>query len=50
MTDYFRPEFLGRLTEVVPFAPINEAIAREIFLLPFWVACKNSYKKRSRLV
>ena len=35
MTDYFRPEFLGRLTEVVPFAPINEAIAREIFLLHF---------------
>ena len=35
MTDYFRPEFLGRLTEVVPFAPINEAIAQEIFLLHF---------------
>ena len=35
MADYFRPEFLGRLTEVVPFAPINESIAREIFLLHF---------------
>ena len=35
MADYFRPEFLGRLTEVVPFAPINESMAREIFLLHF---------------
>lgn len=24
MQDYFRPEFLGRLTEIVPFAPISE--------------------------
>ncbi len=23
MANYFRPEFLGRLTEVIPFAPIN---------------------------
>lgn len=25
MTKYFRPEFLARLTEIVPFAPISEA-------------------------
>lgn len=35
MSQYFRPEFLGRLTEVVPFSPINEEIAQEIFLLHF---------------
>ena len=35
MSQYFRPEFLGRLTEVVPFAPINQSIAKEIFLLHF---------------
>lgn len=31
MQGYFRPEFLARLTEVVPFAPINEKIATMIF-------------------
>jgi len=35
MAQYFRPEFLGRLTEVVPFSPINEKVAQEIFLLHF---------------
>lgn len=35
MAQYFRPEFLGRLTEVVPFAPINQDIAKAIFLLQF---------------
>lgn len=25
MTKYFRPEFLARLTEIIPFAPISEA-------------------------
>lgn len=35
MSSYFRPEFLGRLTEVVPFAPISEQIATSIFLLHF---------------
>ncbi|MEZ5198032.1 MAG: ATP-dependent Clp protease ATP-binding subunit [Bacteroidales bacterium] len=31
MTRYFRPEFLGRLTEILPFAPISEAIVVMIF-------------------
>ena len=31
MQGYFRPEFLARLTEIVPFAPINEKIATMIF-------------------
>ena len=35
MSQYFRPEFLGRLTEVVPFAPIDETIAKQIFNLHF---------------
>ena len=35
MAQYFRPEFLGRLTEVVPFAPINEKVAKQIFNLHF---------------
>lgn len=35
MAQYFRPEFLGRLTEVVPFAPIDENIATQIFKLHF---------------
>jgi ATP-dependent Clp protease ATP-binding subunit ClpB len=31
MTKYFRPEFLARLTEIVPFAPINENNIVRIF-------------------
>lgn len=35
MAQYFRPEFLGRLTEVVPFAPIDKNVAKQIFNLHF---------------
>jgi ATP-dependent Clp protease ATP-binding subunit ClpA len=31
MSNYFRPEFLARLTEIVPFAPINEKNVVKIF-------------------
>ncbi|HYV92784.1 MAG TPA: ATP-dependent Clp protease ATP-binding subunit [Chitinophagales bacterium] len=31
MTRHFRPEFLGRLTEIVPFSPITETIVENIF-------------------
>lgn len=31
MANYFRPEFLGRLTEIIPFAPINKENALKIF-------------------
>ena len=31
MQGHFRPEFLARLTEIVPFAPINEMIVTMIF-------------------
>jgi ATP-dependent Clp protease ATP-binding subunit ClpA len=30
MTQYFRPEFLGRLTEILPFAPMNNSMVRNI--------------------
>ncbi len=33
MSRYFRPEFLARLTEIVPFAPISEENAVRIFEL-----------------
>lgn len=31
MSNYFRPEFLGRLTEIVPFAPISKNNVVKIF-------------------
>lgn len=31
MGRYFRPEFLARLSEIVPFAPINESMLLKIF-------------------
>lgn len=31
MSDHFRPEFLGRLTEIVPFAPISKETVVQIF-------------------
>jgi ATP-dependent Clp protease ATP-binding subunit ClpA len=31
MSNHFRPEFLGRLTEIIPFAPISESIVLMIF-------------------
>ncbi|NHE58500.1 ATP-dependent Clp protease ATP-binding subunit [Cyclobacterium sp. GBPx2] len=30
MGDHFRPEFLGRITEIIPFAPINATMAAKI--------------------
>ena len=40
MSDYFRPEFLGRLTEIVPFAPIR----KEVVVMIFNIHLKNLYK------
>ncbi|AEI51511.1 ATP-dependent Clp protease ATP-binding subunit [Runella slithyformis] len=31
MTKHFRPEFLGRLTEIIPFSPITESAVLNIF-------------------
>lgn len=33
MQDYFRPEYLARLTEIVPFSPITEETVARIFSL-----------------
>lgn len=33
MSGKFRPEFLARLTEIVPFAPITEKMAEKIFMI-----------------
>ncbi len=33
MSNYFRPEFLGRLTEIVPFLPITKKFVPQIFEL-----------------
>ena len=40
MSDYFRPEFLGRLTEIVPFAPIS----KEVVVMIFNIHLKNLYQ------
>lgn len=40
MSAYFRPEFLGRLTEIVPFAPIS----KEIVVMIFDIHLKSLYK------
>ncbi len=45
MVDYFRPEFLGRITEIVPFAPISEKIAVTIFNLHLKKELLNMAKK-----
>ncbi len=31
MSGHFRPEFLARITEIIPFAPITESMAEQIF-------------------
>lgn len=35
MGKYFRPEFLARLSEIVPFAPIGESVLLQIFDIHF---------------
>ncbi len=35
MGEYFRPEFLARLTEIIPFAPINDSMLLKIFNIQF---------------
>jgi ATP-dependent Clp protease ATP-binding subunit ClpA len=30
MSQHFRPEFLGRLTEIIPFAPMTETMVQNI--------------------
>ncbi len=35
MGNYFRPEFLARLSEIIPFSPIGESILLQIFNIQF---------------
>src|SRR5690606_18317632 len=39
MAPYFRPEFLARITEIVPFAPITENSVLDIFKIHFNKFC-----------
>lgn len=45
MENHFRPEFLGRLTEIIPFAPISEENVVKIFEIHL----KNLYKSLENL-
>lgn len=35
MQKYFRPEFLARITEIVPFAPVSESMINQIFSIHY---------------
>lgn len=50
MGSYFRPEFLARLSEIVPFAPISEYILMKIFDIQFNGVRKLLEKQGIRIV
>lgn len=50
MARYFRPEFLARLSEIVPFSPINENILLQIFDIQFRNFSKLLEKQNIRIV
>lgn len=45
MGQYFRPEFLGRLSEIVPFSPIGDDILLKIFDIQFGNVMKQLEKQ-----
>ncbi|MCF6349783.1 MAG: ATP-dependent Clp protease ATP-binding subunit [Flavobacteriaceae bacterium] len=45
MSSHFRPEFLGRLTEIIPFSPITEDVVERIFKIQL----KDLYKALEKL-
>ncbi len=49
MSNYFRPEFLGRLTEIVPFAPISKENVVKIFEIHMRSLYKSVQDKGIRL-
>lgn len=49
MASYFRPEFLARLSEIVPFSPINEEMLIRIFEIQMRDVGKLLEKKEIRL-
>ncbi len=50
MGQYFRPEFLGRLTEIVPFAPMNENMVKNILRIQLRNLYRTLEKQGVRLV
>ena len=50
MEGYFRPEFLGRLTEIVPFAPITDKMLSSIFNIHLSSLCKQLEEQHIKLV
>lgn len=44
MSKHFRPEFLARITELVPFRPITEEIALKIFDIQLSSLLKSLFK------
>lgn len=50
MGQYFKDEFLGRLTEIVPFAPISEDHVNEIFMIQLRPLHKALAKRRVNLI
>lgn len=49
MTRHFRPEFLGRLTEIIPFSPITENAVIDIFKIQLHPLLKLLEKQGIRL-
>jgi len=49
MSKHFRPEFLGRLTEIIPFAPITQGIAVRILEIHMRTLFKTLENQKIRL-
>jgi ATP-dependent Clp protease ATP-binding subunit ClpB len=50
MSKHFRPEFLGRLTEILPFAPISQGIALQILEIHLKSLYKTLDNKKIQLI
>lgn len=49
MSGYFRPEFLARITEIIPFAPISEIMAQKILEIQLQPLVKSLERMRITL-
>lgn len=50
MANHFRPEFLGRLTEIIPFAPMNEKMVQNILRIQLKSLYQTLEKQGIRLI
>lgn len=50
MQEFFRPEFLGRLTEIVPFSPITESTVTMIFGIHLKALLKSLDEQKIKLI